>query len=628
MVLLKNNLLSFIEENYNNQIKELLSSWLRENRVALFKIEKSKRSYSFNITNIKYHAFKASIDEDDVVHADIYLVVFIDFKYKRSESAQVYKFIKKIKLDADIMIGDKITLKPTNISEYQTTKNPKRYDEYLMLKIKKEEYQSYADSLLEYYDIKRDENGVLNVVDLLKNMNVGLEVGCPTYKHNVFGMLVLEDSDLRLFNINEFKWETKRIKADTIVIDAKAVSDNSLGSFNVTLCHECFHFHYHKMAFKLMRFFDKRKLYIECDANGENSNNEIIKWMEIQANAIAPHLIVSDVTLKEKTLQLISKYKFDDWTGEINVDYMESVIRDLAKMYGVTYPSLKRRLASMGLHDAIGALNYIDDGYVENYLVSEETLSPNETYEISKETLICALACDKKMRDVFSEGLFAFIDNHICINSDKYIEQWGRDRLTDYAKKHMDECCIKLTSKNGEKINMLGSCLFRDISKSIYHSFGSNINAMIDFAKNLKENKAKIERINQVRSAILNLDFKGSLKYIMDYQDISQKELARDSGVDQSTISKYLSGKNDCRNRKTLVALCCGLKIETSISDMFFKKCGLALDESGEDGLLRYILTNMLENTPKERNEFLKSYGFKPLTSEDYDKFDYDDLDS
>jgi transcriptional regulator with XRE-family HTH domain len=114
----------------------------------------------------------------------------------------------------------------------------------------------------------------------------------------------------------------------------------------------------------------------------------------------------------------------------------------------------------------------------------------------------------------------------------------------------------------------------------------------------------------------------------MDYQDISQKELARDSGVDQSTISKYLSGKNDCRNRKTLVALCCGLKIETSISDMFFKKCGLSLDESGEDGLLRYILTNMLENTPKERNEFLKSYGFKPLTSEDYDKFDYDDLDS
>lgn len=61
---------------------------------------------------------------------------------------------------------------------------------------------------------------------------------------------------------------------------------------------------------------------------------------------------------------------------------------------------------------------------------------------------------------------------------------------------------------------------------------------------------------------------------------------------------------------------------------MFFKKCGLALDESGEDGLLRYILTNMLENTPRERNEFLKSYGFKPLTSEDYDKFDYDDLDS
>lgn len=73
----------------------------------------------------------------------------------------------------------------------------------------------------------------------------------------------------------------------------------------------------------------------------------------------------------------------------------------------------------------------------------ESTSFTHNSYVMPREsngTLICALASDEKIREMFSEGLFAFVDSHICINSDKYIEQLGRDELTDYAKKHMDEC--------------------------------------------------------------------------------------------------------------------------------------------------------------------------------------------
>lgn len=376
-----------------------------------------------------------------------------------------------------------------------------------------------------------------------------------------------------------------------------------------------------------MKFFSNQKVYLEDNISPERQTDEAIKWMEIQANGVAPHLIVSDEIIKEKALQLIDKYKYDDWTSEINLNYMENVISDLARMYGVTYPSLKRRLASMGFSDAHGALNYVDNSFAENYLVEEGTLDFNESYEISINTLICALACDERMKALFDERLITFVDNHLCINTHKYVKKWGKPKLTDYAKMHMHECCIKFTSLNGEKKMMLGSCLFRDISKTIYHSFSEGYMKILDVAKQIDENKKKIARINHVRKEILNLDFGDSLKFLMDYQNLTQKELARDSGVDQSTISKYLSKGMGCRNRKTLVALCCGLKAEPCISRMLFKKCGLALDDSNEDGVLTYIMTNMIDASPKDRNEFMKSYGFDSLTSEDYDKFDYDDLD-
>lgn len=260
--------------------------------------------------------------------------------------------------------------------------------------------------------------------------------------------------------------------------------------------------------------------------------------MEIQANGVAPHLIVADDTIKEKAEQLIAKYKCDDWTHEINIDYMENVIRDLGKMYGVTYPSLKRRLAHMGFSDKLGALNYVGDDYVENYLVEEGSLDSDESYENQKTTFISALACNERMRELFEDRLLAFVDNHLCINTPAYIQKWAKARLTDYAKRHMDECCIKFTSKNGEKKMILGSCLFRDLSKTVYHSFSNDYLHELDIAKGIEENQKKIERIDYVRKQILDMNF--------------------------------LSGKKECRKRKALVALCCGLKTEPSISKMLF----------------------------------------------------------
>lgn len=101
---------------------------------------------------------------------------------------------------------------------------------------------------------------------------------------------------------------------------------------------------------------------------------------------------------------------------------------------------------------------------------------------------------------------------------------------------------------------------------------------------------------------------------------MEEKELIIDSGLDQSTVNRYLRGETVCKTRRKCVALCCGLRLAPSLSEMMFSKCGLSFDNSEEDSLLKYILNCMVNSTPKERNELMKAYGLEPLTSEDYYK--------
>lgn len=177
MLLLFQNLITYIEENYQDYIHSSLNSYFHQNRVELFKIDGEKKNYSLKITRLKINKFGAIIDDHDVIHADVYLTVFIDFKFSRRASATVYNYIKKIKLEADMTIEDKISFDIVSVDQYKRIKSTKSYDENLMLRIHKEEYQKYADEMLDYYGVKRNENGVLDVIKLLKKMNVKLDMG-------------------------------------------------------------------------------------------------------------------------------------------------------------------------------------------------------------------------------------------------------------------------------------------------------------------------------------------------------------------------------------------------------------------------------------------------------------------
>lgn len=613
---MKRNLLSYIENNYHNDIQIEVEKFLELYRFELFKINKWNHTYSIK-SEIKYTAFKADINQDDSIDADIILSVMARVKFQNTLSAKIYNYIKILRLNCILRIEEnKISFEYKFLDEGYSEVKEKPYNENLLLKIRKEDYQKYADNLLKAYNVVRNDDGSINPLLLLKKMNLKIVFCSITANQNINGMIVFKDKLFPVYNPESSKWEQRLIKANTIVLNSNLLAKKSLdASLNVTLCHEAIHFHYHRMALKLMMFFSRAASYLEYADNHKSTNNAI-KWIEIQAYGVAPYLLVSNEAILSITKQKIEQTKYVDlYERKINLNYMAENIDYLVKRYDVTRLSIKRRLSELGFDDALGALNYsaFKQDYVDNYLVTKGELDNYTTYEIEQDMLIKMIDKDQRIKDFFKYQMFAYIDGHIVINDSKYIDR-SINKLTYYAKTHMSECCIKFCYFYDEKTFEFIDVLFRDDSKRLTFYLSDKTDDIVEKAFKMDENKQRIDNIKQVEMAIYSLNFQDALLYIMNYQNLEPKELSIDSGLNQSTISRYMEGKNKCSNIKKCVALCCGLKLAPTLSEMIIKKCGLSFSDSTEDELLKVILYNMQEATPKERNEFMKSYGFKPIT--------------
>lgn len=63
----------------------------------------------------------------------------------------------------------------------------KPYDENLVLHIKKEERQKYADSMIDHYGVERDGDGKINAFELAMKMDLDIETGAFDRNHPFSG---------------------------------------------------------------------------------------------------------------------------------------------------------------------------------------------------------------------------------------------------------------------------------------------------------------------------------------------------------------------------------------------------------------------------------------------------------
>lgn len=494
--------------------------------------------------------------------------------------------------------------------------------------MKKSEYDDYANEILEKYYFKFHPEAKINHVaidieELAKNMGLNIITTSISKDRNIFGQIFFSDVEVELYNEDKLKYEKIKISKNTILVDNKATYLRSFGSRNMTIAHECVHAYYHRKTFLFVQMFSKDLHYIECQIDGTMKNsksNTSAEWMEIQANALAPCLL-----MPKESFVLYAKKLFDDYShiGGVGTYTINEIVDKLARAYQVTIYAARKRLIDLGFELAVGAYNWVDGHYIRPYTFKKGSLGSNETFTVSYKDVYKKVLTSQKISTAVLMNQYVFVENHLCVNSDDYIEKNhnGELILSDYALSNMDECCVKFKYKTikgftNESDYGLMCYLSRDTSKELEFDLEIiNDPASVSGNSNFEERyRIHKENVDEVVKAIINMPFSEILSYLLTYLDISIKELEIDSGVNERTIRRYLNGENKVADKRTVVALLRTLNLPIKICEIALKQAGITFKNGdSEDTALLNVLMLFRKSSAKDANNFLIKLGFDPL---------------
>ncbi len=276
---------------------------------------------------------------------------------------------------------------------------------------------------------------------------------------SVFGQIYFVETDAEMYDANEGKTVTMTIPGKTFIFDPQMYLLRNPGSVNNTIIHECVHWVKHTKVFELEKLYNAEASNISCEVVGGAASavaRSATEHMEKQANQLTPRIQMPAEPFKVKAKEYIARFMRESNARHEN-EVMEQVITALETAFGVSKQAAKIRLVELGFDAAIGTYTYLDGHYVKPHTFRKGALKVNQTFSISAQDAAVERFINQDLRKLTESGDYLFIDNHYVYNAPLYVQhdEDGRLDLTDYARSHMDECCLvfdmKITSKVGEE---------------------------------------------------------------------------------------------------------------------------------------------------------------------------------
>ena len=133
----------------------------------------------------------------------------------------------------------------------------------------------------------------------------------------------------------------------------------------------------------------------------------------------------------------------ESYGGNRTLPNMRRLIDEMAEYYGTTKTMARSRLIDFGYNEARGILRMVGGNLAPSYI---STLSKNETYSISEKAALEEYLRNPSFREILSIGKYLYIAENscYCLNHSRYIylDHLGRPHLRQYAREHMNECCL------------------------------------------------------------------------------------------------------------------------------------------------------------------------------------------
>lgn len=399
---------------------------------------------------------------------------------------------------------------------------------------------------------------------------------------SVFGQIYFADTDAEVYDEKLSTTITEHFDARTIVFDPQIFLLRNLGSVNNTIIHECVHWDKHRKAFMLEQLYNETASCISCEVAGgavSGISKKATEFMEKQANQLAPRIQMPRAPFKAKAYEYIAAF-LRETGADYEMDVMEQVIDQLSDDFGVSRQSAKIRLVELGFDGAIGAFNYVEGKHIRPHGFRKGSIQRNQTFTISAQDAAIQRLVNPELREKTKDGDYLFIENHYVYNAPLYVcsDMDGRLMLTDYARAHMDECCLvfdlSITGKVEQEYHTI-CILNRELSNVTFDVKFHNGYQNAPQERQVDMRKQQMMEWMDIRNQMTD-NPKQCMELIFEWKGMKYTELGDLIERNPKTISRIAKGETD-PDLKTAVRICFGLNLPPMISEKLLEVFGYKL---------------------------------------------------
>ena len=403
-----------------------------------------------------------------------------------------------------------------------------------------------------------------------------------------------------------------KIPAGTIVINENAVHKNRSG---LNIYHECFHFEYHWLFYQLQEMHNSDLRKIKKMRKPKNQGREpknplpILEW---EAKQGSKALMMPECVMKP----MIESYraeerKIHNHAGRV----MQGVACSIFDVMGVPKYLVRGRMIQLGYWQAQGALNYVQSTplsgrYISPFMFSRAScpntahtfvISPGDTFRLYEES--------EEYRERIDTGNYVYVEGHICLNDPAYVIQTPLGpRMTDWANRHVDECCLRF--ENVYEVDENYEFHLNSINSDEEYN-----DHYIDFASHGRKLSEKEATEEQCRIIAELPDKPGeALKALMKLNgNITIEQMAERALVSTGTVKNWRKEEYHY-DPETAIRIIVGLHLPPWISEWFLATCGVVLQFRGLHMAYRNIINCNYMDTLNEVNLRIENAGYERMS--------------
>lgn len=405
----------------------------------------------------------------------------------------------------------------------------------------------------------------------------------------IYGEMFFQETETPLYDAMRQHQVLAPVERKTMVVDTTATFMGGMGTHDNTIVHECVHWALHGQAMALRRAQqpDSQEPAICCrvDGGAGRAGDDRLLEMEWQANTLARCIQMPRALFRRKAEEAWARHDMKVITPN-RVEEMPGVIDDLAGFFGVSRQAAKLRMLEVGFESVAGVYVYVDGRYLRPHSWRASALGRDETFSIPAEDAARLMVEDADFARA-AQG-YLYVEGHFVLDDPRYVTR-GEDgalMLSDAARYHMDQCCLRFKMVLGGAQARYGEFCLLSQSAGIpldpaYLSIPPE-----QQAEQLAKVRAERDRIlGKIKASP-----KKAWKILIEWRETNQSELESVTGLSRETINKLATGKTP-GNKQTVLLMCFALQLPPEISKFMlgYSKNALAEENESENCCLKAL---------------------------------------